>query len=205
MVLGYFIVHKGGLVNGGVNKSYFGPSLITACWGGRVPPLTLEALQLLFPGPHQSFYPELSFLGTEFSGPASGIPRVTAVMPTATLRQTCGVQGQCSRAKIWSHLEHRDSGAASSQINARFDREILQESSWERGERERMRKERGQRKRATDSPITSHSLWWGRTWHVVIPLKLDRFLQFCKVLKQAEFNFILQMKGFAAERWSNLA
>lgn len=37
----------------------------------------------------------------------------------------------------------------------------------------------GQRERkATDPYIASHTLWCGRTLHVSLPLKLDRFLQF---------------------------
>ena len=59
--------------------------------------------------------------------------------------------GQCSRAEIQSHLEHYDIGAASSQINALCNREILQES---RRERERSEK------RATDLDIITYSVVW---------------------------------------------
>lgn len=132
MVLGYFIVYKG---KQGSEQILFGtsPPHSLLRWQSAIShPRGSAALGPRPPPPLQAFYPQMKSLGTEVSGPASGIPPVTAVMPIATLRQTCGIQGQCSRAKIWSHLEPEDNRAASSQIHACFDREIVWESSRER-------------------------------------------------------------------------
>lgn len=106
-------------------------------------------------------------------------------MPIPTLHQAHGIQSQRSRAEVQSHLEHQDIGAASSQINALFDREILQESSRVRErerEMERERKERDQ-KREPQTHRYHHILWCERTLHVIILIKLDRILQLQEVLQ----------------------
>lgn len=102
-------------------------------------------------------------------------PSVTPVMPISTLGQACGIQGQCRRAEIQSHLEHYDIGAVSSHMNVLFDREILQES---RVGRELGGDRKEYQKKATNPQILSHTLWCGRTFRVIIPLKPERFLQY---------------------------
>lgn len=110
-------------------------------------------------------------------------------MPISTHRQGCGTQGQRSRAHIQSHLEHQDPGAAASQMNAPFDREIWQDSSRQRGKGKRSEK------RDTDSQIPSHSVWCGGTLHLGILLTLDRFLQLQKVLQLVECMQLLHFTG----------
>lgn len=150
MVLGYFTVHKEGDVQKQVNKSCFRLSLITVCRGGGHHHIALElCLQLL------SLVSHPVFLSTDKASGDSVLRTSFRHFPSMTLlscrfphfANPVGFRVSNSRAELQSHLEHQDIRAASSQINALFDKKIFQKRYWDGGKTWRDREREGKMKR----------------------------------------------------------
>lgn len=189
MVLGYFIVHKEGDVKKQANKSCFRLSLITVYRGGKYHHIALElCLQLLSPVPHPvilstekasgdsvlrtSFrhFPSMTLLSCQFPHFANPVAfrvstaelRYRATWNTRTFEQLQAKLMLFLTGKYCKKESGREGVHGGIEREGKMKREI-----W---------------KNPTDSQISLHSLWCGRILHVIILLKLDRFLQLQKVL-----------------------